>query len=110
MQITQSKLVGIIHDDRIYIRDIDTTFHNVGANKHIIFPVDKIKNSLFKLMTLHLPMSITNAQIRTKTLYNICHFGQATDAIEYEKDLASSFCFKIDRIPNHVFIIYLHFG
>src|ERR1043165_7649396 len=110
MQIAQPKLVGIVHNDRIDISYVNTAFYNIGTNEHIVFPVNKIKNSFFKIMAFHLPMSITNGEIGTKTLDNIGHLCQAADAIEYEKDLASPFGFKIDGVADHVLIIYQHFS
>src|SRR6476659_8187624 len=109
MQIAQSKLMGTVYNDRIYIRDINTAFHNIGANEHIILSVDKIKNSFFKIVTFHLPVRIADVEIRAKALDDICHLWQTADTVEYEKDLASPFCFKIDGIPDHIFIVYLHF-
>src|SRR5262245_21206247 len=110
MQVTQSKLMRIVYNDRINIGYIDAALDSIRTNKHSIFLVNKIKNSFFKIMTFHLSMGITNAEIGTKALDNVCHFGQTGDPVEYKKNLASSFCFKINSVPDNIFIIHLYLG
>src|SRR5690349_10279002 len=109
MQVAQTKLMRIVDDDGIHIGYINTACDNVCTDKHIIFLIDKINNSFFKVMTLHLPVGIPNAEIRTQTLDNICHLRKAADAIEYKKHLASPFRFKINSITYNVFVVHLHF-
>src|SRR4029078_3520985 len=109
MQVAQTKLMRIVDNDGVHIGYINTAFDNVCTNKHIIFLIDEIKNSFFKVMAFHLPVSIPNAEIGTKTLDKICYLSQAADTIEYKKDLPSSFRFKINGITDKVFIVHLHF-
>ena len=61
MQITKPKLMGIINDDSVDIRNIYATFHNVGTNQHIVFLLNKIQDSLFQFVTFHLTVCETDA-------------------------------------------------
>ena len=51
MEITQSKMMSIVYYDCIYVWYIYPAFNNICANKHVIFFVNKIKNSFFEFMT-----------------------------------------------------------
>ena len=68
MKVTEAKLVSIIYNNSIYIGDIHTTFNYVSANQHIIFPVHKIKNGFFEPVAFHLPVRISYAKVRAKSL------------------------------------------
>ena len=68
-------MMGIIYNNRIYIRNIHATLYNVGANQHIILPLYKIENPLFQFMPFQLSVGVADRNIRTKTLYHIGHFG-----------------------------------
>ena len=102
--------MSIIYNDRVYVGDVYSALNNIGANKHIVFAVNEIKNSLFEVVALHLAMCIAYAEIGTKPLDHIYNFRQTTDSIVHEKNLSASFSLEIDRVANDVFIVYLHFG
>src|SRR6187549_832234 len=97
--------MSIVHNDCIHIGNIDTAFNYIGAHKYIILSINKIKNMFFQFMSLHLTMRNTNTEIWTQRLDNICHFRQTLYTIINKKDLATSFSFIIDRIPDQVLII-----
>src|SRR5436309_2419920 len=99
----------VVYDDRIDIGNINTAFHNVGTNKYVIFPVDKIKDTFFKVVTFHLSVSMTDAKVRAKSPNDIHHFRKIADPVVYEKDLPAALCFKIDCITNYILIINLYF-
>src|SRR6187399_2523555 len=97
--------MSIVHNNCIYIGNIDTAFNYIGADKYIILSINKIKNMFFQLMPFHLTMRNTNTQIRAQCLDNISHFRQALNTIINKKDLATSFSFIVDRITDQVLII-----
>src|SRR5215510_14189729 len=102
--------MSVVYNDRVHIWNINTTFYNVCANKHIIFFINKIHDMLFQFMTFHLPMCYTNAQIGTKSLNNVCHFGKTLYPVINKKYLSSPFGFIIDGIADQVFIINVNFS
>src|SRR5215510_11361056 len=102
--------MSIVYNNGIHVSYVDATLHNIGANQDIIFLVNKVKDPFFKNMALHLAMRITNAQVRTKTLYNICHFSQTADPVINKKYLSSPFRLKINSVPNNILIVHLHLG
>ena len=106
VQIAQSKLVGIVDNDRIHIGNIHTALHDIGTNQHIIFLIDKIQDPFFQFMTFHLPMCITDAQIGTKSLDDGRHFRQTLYPVIDKEDLAASFRFIINGIADKIFIVY----
>ena len=36
VQVAQTKVMRVIDDDCVYVRNVNTTFHDVGANKHVV--------------------------------------------------------------------------
>src|SRR6185437_4678582 len=55
MQITQSEMVRVIHDDRIDVGDVYTTLHDIRTDQYVIFPVDKAEDAILQVMAFHLP-------------------------------------------------------
>src|SRR5690606_28052693 len=101
-------MMGIINDDGIYIGNIHATFNNIGTNQYIIFTVDEIEDAPFQFMAFHLPMSITDTKVRTKSLYDPGHFCQVLDPVVNKKGLTASFCLKINCLPDHILVKNLH--
>src|ERR1700730_10183627 len=63
-----------------------------------------------ELMPFHLPMCITDTQIRTQSLKDTSHFSQSMDAVKNKENLSSPLCFIIDRISYEIFVVPMHFS
>src|SRR5579871_5460575 len=99
----------IINDNGVYVRDIHSALNNICTNQNIIFFVDEIENMFFQFVTFHLPVCITDTQIRAKTLYNARHFCQSEYTVENKKYLPATLRLIIHRIANEVFVIPMQF-
>src|SRR4029077_5579335 len=97
----------ILYDDRIYIGNIHTTFHDIRTYKYVIFFIDKMKDSFFQFMTFHLSMRVSDTEIRTKFLQQDRHFLQSLNAIVNVKYLSAAFHFIVNRFADKIFIEYL---
>src|SRR5215471_5740958 len=102
--------MSIVDDDCVHVSDVYSTFNNIGADQHVVFTVNKIQNSLLQVVPLHLPVRITNAEIRTKSLDHIDNFGQTANSIVHKKYLTTPFRFKINGVANYIFIVNLYLG
>ena len=67
MKVTQPKVLCLIDNDRIRIRDINATLYNCSRQKHVIVIIDKIKDDLFQLCGLHLSMTDGNTAVGNMT-------------------------------------------
>ncbi|MNI48821.1 hypothetical protein D3C73_1034040 [compost metagenome] len=61
MQVTEAEYMGVIDDNRIGIRNIQTSFDNCRCNQHIKVMINKFEHYIFQFIPLELPMSNTNA-------------------------------------------------
>src|SRR4030095_15272329 len=100
----------IVNDDGIHIRNIYSTFNNIGTNEYIIFFIDEIHDALLQIMSFHLTMCIPDTEVGAKCLDNSCHFCKPLYPVMNEKNLASPFRFEINGFANKIFVIKLYFG
>ena len=64
MKVTQTKILRLIDDDRIGIRNINATFNNSSCKEYVIVIVDKIKNDFLQFGRFHLPVSNCHTTVR----------------------------------------------
>src|ERR1700683_2115090 len=105
MEVAKAEMVGVVDDDRIHIRDIHAALDDIRTNQHIVFPVDKIEDPVLQIVSFHLTMCISDAEIGAKSLDDRRHFRQALHAVIDKEDLSAAFRFIIDRIPDEVLVI-----
>src|SRR5687767_14223699 len=99
----------IVHHNGIYIGNIYTTFNNISTNQYIVFFIDEVEDAFFQFMTFHLSMCKSNAEIGTQTLNDGGHFCQPCNSVVNKEHLAATFGFKINSIPNKIFLEHLYF-
>src|SRR6185437_94890 len=109
MQVAEPKMMGVVDDNGIDVGNIHAAFHDVGTNQHIIFPVDKVEDTLFQFVAFHLPVRITDTEIGAKRLDDGCHLGKSLDTVVDKEDLSAPFGLIIDRIADKVFVIAMQF-
>src|SRR5258708_19538053 len=96
--------MGLINDDRIGIRNVETGFNNIGGNKNVIFFLDEPDHHLLKLMTFHLPVGYTNSRIRNEFINYIRDLFYIADPVVNKEHLPPSFYFMTDGITDNHFI------
>src|SRR4051812_32547247 len=109
MEVTQSELMRIVHNDCVHIRNIHSAFNNIRAYKHVILLIYEIKDAFLQFMSFHLAVGVTDTNIGTKRLDNARHFCEALDAVVNKEYLSCSLHLEINCITNKIFIIQLHF-
>ena len=87
VQVAQTKVMRVIDDDCVYVRNVNTTFHDVGANKHVVlFFIDEIQDSFFQFMASNWPCA--KPMLKSgKALYQCRHFGEAENAVMNKENL-----------------------
>ena len=110
MEITQSKVLRLIDNDSVGIRNINTTFDDCSCQEYIIVVVDKIQNNLLQLCRFHLSMSNRYTAIRDMTFDHRFQFRQVRNPVIDKEDLTIAAHLKIDGIRYHFFIKSMHFG
>ena len=109
MEVTQTKVLRLVDDDRIGIRNIDTALYDSSRQKHIIVIIDKVKNDLFQLCGLHLSMPDGNTAIGNMTFDHRFQFRKVRNPVVDKENLTVAAHLKINRVRNHFLIKGMYF-
>ena len=74
-------MMGIVDDDGIGIRDIQSGFNYGSGNQHIIPAFNEVQHDLFKLLSFHLSMCDNYFYIRTEAFDGGFHVSYIFDPV-----------------------------
>ena len=109
MEVTQTKVLRLVDNDRIGIRNIDTALYDSSRQKHIIVIIDKVKNDLFQLCGFHLSMPDSNTAIGNMTFDHRFQFRKVRNPVVDKENLTVATHLKINRVRNHFLIEGMYF-
>ncbi len=104
MQVTHPKLIRIVYDNRIGIRNIQARFYNVGANQNLVPPVNKIQQSTLQGFGFHLPVRHCNIGIRNQLVNHACDFWKRLYPVMHKENLPAAIDFVVDGILDNFMI------
>ena len=105
VQIGQAKPVCAIDDDRVRIWDVETTFDNRRANKHIDFSSNESRHYSLQFSRIHLAVASFHPCLWTKVHNPVARTLDCLHTIVQEENLPAAFQLSIDRIADDSFII-----
>src|SRR5665647_1956123 len=108
VKFTQTEILGIIDNDRVGIRDIQTRFNYCGCNKYIKITVHKVKHHFFKLRAFHLTMTNDCTNTRTKPIYQQFNFIDIRYPVIYKESLSTAGNLVIDSVTDYLLIKNTH--
>ena len=82
--------MGIIDDNRVGIRNIDSRFNNSGCYQYVVCTLNKVEHILFKNLSIHLSVTNPYTYTRAKSLNHTRNFLDISNAIVYKKHLSTS--------------------
>src|SRR5688500_3664662 len=109
MQITQSKLIGMIDHDGVCIWNIKPCFNDIRTNQYIMFLIDKFKKRLFQLIRFHLPVCHGHIDTRADPPDQFGDLRKCFYPVVHKKHLPSPVDLVIDSITYKLFIEYTPF-
>ena len=109
MKITQTKILRLVYDDGIGIRDVNSTLDNRSGKQHIIVIIYKVEDNLLQIGRLHLPVSDSDAAIRNMPLYHSFQLRQIRYTVVYKKHLPVAAHFEVNSIGYDLFIKSMQF-
>ena len=71
MQLGKPVIIGLLHNERVRVGNIQTGFNNGGAHQHIKTLFPEINNDLLKARLGHLPVRHSYARIGNQLL-DVC--------------------------------------
>ena len=110
VKIAHSKVMRIIDDNGIRIRNVNTTFNNRSRDQHIEFSFNEFVHHFFQVFSAQLSMTNANAHIWTYALNQSGHFAKILNAVVHEENLTSALHFVADCIANNLFSERNQFG
>ena len=108
MQVGEAELLGIVNDDRIGIRHVDTALDDAGRNQHVVFVIDEVEDDLFQLLRFHLPVADGYTGIRHFASDQRFHLVDVLDAVIDEEHLPVAAHLEVDRFADDVRIEAFH--
>ncbi len=110
VKLGKSKLIRIMDNHGIHIRNIKSCFYNSRRHKHINLSVYKSIHNFFKLPFWHPAMCIWHGRLRGKLCHIICNFINIAYTVIYIIYLSAS-C-KLPRycLTDHLIIVLADVG
>ena len=110
MQVAQSVMMGIVDDDGINIRNIQSRFNNGGGDQHIIFTFNKLKHHLLQFVTFHLAMGHGNLYAWYHALNHYRNIHDVQHPCGDKKHLSSALYFISNGLFDHLFAKWMNLG
>ena len=109
VQITEAKLMRIIDDHRIGVRNIQARFDDVGTNQYLVAAINKINEYPLQFLRLHLAVGHGYIYIGHQAAYQRSHICQALHPVVYKENLATTLNFVVDGILDQLFLKNAYF-
>ena len=109
MQVAQTKILRLIDNDGVGIRDVNSTLNNRRGQQYIIIVIDKVEDNLFQLFRLHLSVPDTYPAIRYIPQNHRLQFHQILNAVVHKENLPVAAHFKIDSFGYNFLIECMYF-
>ena len=100
MQVTQSEVMSIAHDNRIGIGNVDTVLYNSGRKQYIIIVIDKAHDDFLQILRLHLSVTDCYPTVWDMLLDEHLELRKLGYSVAYEINLSVSAHLEIDGIAD----------
>ena len=107
VKLRKAEVVGILNNQRVRIRKVDTSLNNRGADKHIYLTADKLLPDVLKLLLLHSSVCKCDTGVGNCGLYPVGNKLYILDFVVEIKHLTVSVKLAADGIGNHT-VVVLH--
>lgn len=99
MQFCEAVVVGLMNEDRVRVRDIQSTFDDRGRDENVSL-TDELPHRQFHRIFAHLPMNDVDFGFGDDAADLICNRFDVVNAIVNEVDLSVTVQFTNDRRPD----------
>ena len=81
VEVRKSKVMGIVNNNGVGIRNVDTALDDGGGEKHIVIVIHEIEDNLLQLFGLHLPVTDAHTAIGDVALDECFQLQEVLDAV-----------------------------
>ena len=110
VQVAQAEVLGIVHDDRIGIGNVNAVLDDGRGDQHVEFPVDKVHDQPLQLLGGHLAVPHAHAGLGADAGDKPLHGHQVLDAVVDEVDLSAAREFRFDGVADDLLREYVRLG
>ena len=71
MQVTETDILRLVHDDGIGVGNIQAVLNNGGAQEKVVVAAHKGQHTVFQFLAFHLAVGYANLHIRNQTVKDI---------------------------------------
>ena len=100
MQVTQSEVMSITHDNRIGIGNIDAVLYDGGRKQYIIIIIDKAHDDFLQILRLHLSVTDCYPTVWNMLLDEHLELRKLGYSVAYEINLSVSAHLEVDGIAD----------
>ena len=110
VQLAQAEAVGMVHDQRVRVRDIQAGLDDRGAYEHVDVAVPEVADDLVELLLPHLAVGGADLGFGHELLDPGGHAGDVGHAVVHVKHLAAAQQLATDRRGDLRVLVGAHVG
>ena len=104
VQVAEPKLVRLVDQHRVRVRDVDPAFDDGGCHQHVKRAVDEARHHVFEVLAFHLAVADADARVGNEALNHARHFLDVADAVVHEVSLPAPAELVGDGVPDDFFV------
>ena len=109
MQIRQAELLGVIDDNGVGIRNVDTAFDDTCRYQYVVFVVHEVENLLFQFFRFHLSVCYTDTGIGNFPFHQGFYLVDILNTVVDEENLSVTTHLEVDGFADDVRIEAFYF-
>ena len=98
IELRQTEAIGVVYDDRVRVRHVETVFHNARRKQDVVAPLVEIDHDALQKLFRHLPVPRLNPRLRHELFKPSAHDVDALDAVVDEVNLPATSKFAANGI------------
>ena len=90
IELRQTETIGIVNDDRVRVRHVETIFHDARRKQDVVAPLVEIDHDALQKLFRHLPVPRLNPRLRHEFFEPSAHDVDALDTVVDEVNLPAA--------------------
>ena len=104
MEVAEPKLVCLVDQHRVRVRDVDPAFDDGGRHQHVEGAVDETGHDVFEVLAFHLAVANADPRVGNEALDHARHFLDVADPVVHEVGLPAAAELVSDGVPDDLLV------
>ena len=96
VQVAQAEVLGLVDDDGVGVRDVQSVLYDGGAEHHVVVPAHEVQHLVFQHLGLHLPVGNADLHVGHQPVEDLLDGRQFLYLVVQEEYLPAAVEFVID--------------